>query len=112
MKKLIFSILFMFSTSLFAGSPGPSGWGKMTEVYVTADGSIVRIRFDQPINQYNCGAGVFYVRELDSPNSDRFLSTLLSAFAAGREVNFWIDSCTSSAWWGNTRPQPHDIYVR
>jgi hypothetical protein len=90
-----------------------SGWGKITEAYVNAEGSVLRLQFSESIvNPGNCEGADFYVRELDDDvASDRFLRVVLAAHLAGRKVKFWIDGCSESKWWGKTRPQIYDIYI-
>jgi hypothetical protein len=90
-----------------------SGWGRITEVYVDAQGSVLRLQFSGDIvNPAGCEGGDFYVRELDdSVASDRFLRIVMAAHLAGRKVKFWIDGCSESRWWGKTRPQIYDIYI-
>lgn len=90
-----------------------SNWGRMTEVYVDAKGSVLRVQFSRPVvNPSGCEGGDFYMLELDdSPGADRFLKALLAAHLAGRKVKFWIDGCTKQQWWGKTRPLIYDIYI-
>ena len=90
-----------------------SGWGKITEVYVDAEVSVLRLQFSRAIvNPANCEGGDFYVRELDdSTASDSFLRAVLAAHLANRRVKFWVSGCTKSRWWGKTRPQIYDIYI-
>jgi hypothetical protein len=102
-------------------NPGPalaegdagSGWGRITEVYVDAAGTLLRVQFSGKIvNPGGCEGADFYVRELDdSVASDRFLRVVLAAHLADRRVKFWIDGCSKAQWWGKTRPQIYDIYV-
>ena len=90
-----------------------SNWGTITEVYVDAKGSVLRLLFSRPVvNPSNCEGADFYVRELDdSAASDRFLKAVLAAHLANREVKFWVYGCSKSRWWGKTRPQIEDIYI-
>lgn len=110
MKKLLLSLIFI-STSIFAGEG--SGTGKITELYVDAKGTIVRIKFSQPTkNPHSCQKAEFYMIELDGgPGSSRYLSALLTAYTAQKNVSFWIHGCTRGSYWGGTRPQLHDIYM-
>ena len=96
-----------------AGDDAGTGWGRITEVYVDAEMSVIRLQFSEPIvNPAGCQGADFYVRELDgSPASGQFLSTVLDAHLADRKVKFWIEGCSASPWWGKTRPQIHDIYI-
>lgn len=97
-----------------AGEGAGSGWGRITELYMTADGLLLRIRFSRPVeNPDGCEGAEFYVRELDeSVGSDRFFRAVLAAHTAGRDVEFWVSGCSQSPWWGKTRPQVYDIYIR
>jgi hypothetical protein len=90
-----------------------SNWGRITEVYVDAKGTVLRLQFSREVvNPGKCEGGDFYVRELDdSPGSDRFLKTVIAAHLANRKVKFWIEGCTRAKWWGKTRPQITDIYI-
>ena len=113
--KTLALVLLMFLPSMVALAAGDEGsnWGRMTEVYLSGDGHVLRVRFSRPIvNPARCEGGDFYVRELDdSAASDRFLKTVLAAHLADRKVEFWIVGCTKSRWWGKTRPQIYDIYI-
>jgi hypothetical protein len=90
-----------------------SNWGKITEFYVDAKGSVMVLHFSRDIvNPANCEGADVYVRELDdSVASDRFLRVALAAHLANRKVKFWIEGCTKAKWWGKTRPQIYDIYI-
>jgi len=110
MKKLLFSLL-LISSSIFAAEG--SGVGKIKELYIDAQGTFVRLQFSQPIkNPENCQKAVFYMLELDdSPGSNRYLSSVLAAYMAQKNVSFWINGCTKKSYWGGTQPQLHDIYM-
>ncbi|MCW2404415.1 hypothetical protein M2336_001044 [Sphingobium sp. B1D7B] len=113
-KKFAFLVLslpiFLMPTDANAGAT--SGYGKITQINVDAGGSAMRVEFDQPIvNPDGCGGADFYIVELNSAGKDRFMSTVLSAFMAGKSVSFWISGCTTGAYWGATRPLMSDIYV-
>lgn len=85
---------------------------KITELYVPATGDVIRIRLDKPlVNPDQCGGGDFYIKELTTAAQDRFVSTVMSAFLAGKTVAFWISGCTAGPYWGATRPVMTDIYV-
>jgi hypothetical protein len=43
--------------------------------------------------------------------SDRFLATVLTAFATGTAVSMWVSSCTPTPEWNGTHPVPDDIYL-
>jgi hypothetical protein len=113
--KTLALIMFAMLPSMVAYASGDEGsnWGRMTEVYVSGDGHVMRVRFSRPIvNPAGCEGADFYVRELDdSVASDRFLRAVLAAHLAGRKVEFWITGCTKSRWWGKTRPQIYDVYI-
>jgi hypothetical protein len=101
------------SASTHAEGDAGSNWGKITEFYVDAQMSVMRLQFSREVvNPANCEGADFYVRELDdSEASDRFLRVVLAAHLANKKVEFWIDGCTRAKWWGKTRPQIHDIYI-
>lgn len=90
-----------------------SNWGKITEFYVDAKMTVMRLTFSRTvINPSNCEGGDFYMLELDdSPASERFIRVVLAAHLANREVKFWVDGCTKQKWWGKTRPIIYDIYI-
>lgn len=118
MKHFIAIAIFVIAPILpaaVANAEGGAGsdWGKISEVYVDAEGAVLRLQFSRAIvNPANCEGGDFYVRELDeSTASDRFLRVVLAAHLANRRVKFWVVGCTKSKWWGKTRPQIHDIYI-
>jgi len=98
---------------VFGDSGTGSGWGRIKEVYVDAEGSVLRLQFSGDIvNPGGCEGADFYVRELDdSIASDRFLRIVMAAHLARRKVKFWIDGCSQAQWWGKTRPQIYDIYI-
>lgn len=114
---MVSTVLFLAALSqnnvLLAEDDAGSGWGKITEAYVNAEMTVLRLQFSESIvNPGNCEGADFYVRELDDGiASDRFLRVVLAAHLAGRKVKFWIDGCSKSRWWGKTRPQIYDIYV-
>ena len=89
-----------------------SGEAKITELYMPASGDAIRIRLDRPlVNPDQCGGTEFYMKELTTGSQDRFVSTVMSAFLAGKTVAFWISGCTAGNYWGATRPVMTDIYV-
>ncbi len=110
MNKL--SLLFIFLSSFAFGGIG-SGNGKITQLYINATGTLVRVKFSQPIkNPGNCPRSEFYIRDLyDNSGSDRFLSALLAAYTAQKNVSFWVDGCTERNYWGGTWPRIHDIHM-
>jgi len=110
----IITIATLASTgSALAEGDAGSGWGSITELYVDAAGTVLRVRFSAEIvNPGDCEGADFYVRELDeSVASERFLRVVLAAHLADRRVKFWIDGCSRAQWWGKTRPQIYDIYI-
>lgn len=109
---LVIGALASAGPVLAEGDAG-SGWGNITELYLDAAGTVLRVRFSgEIVNPGGCEGGDFYVRELDdSTASDRFLRVVLAAHLADRRVKFWIDGCSKSRWWGKTRPQIYDIYL-
>lgn len=118
MKKILLMTLLvvyaMTSPVLAWAEDGEgSGWGKITEIYVDAQGLVLKLEFSGKIvNPSGCEGMGFYVRELDdSIASDRFLRVVMAAHMAGRKVKFWIEGCSRSKWWGKTRPQIFDIYI-
>lgn len=90
-----------------------SNWGKITEFYVDAKMSVMRLHFSRPVvNPGNCEAADFYMLELDgSAASENFVRVVLAAHLADRKVKFWIDGCTSQRWWGKTQPLIYDVYI-
>lgn len=110
--SLLILILSVMPSLVFAGEG--SEWGKIIEVYVSADGTVMRVRFSEPIvNPDACEGEDFYIRELDeSMGSDRFVKAVLAAHMADMKVDFWIEGCSKAKWWGKTRPVMFDIYIR
>ena len=99
---------------LSAGADGDgSNWGKITEFYVDAKMTVMRLHFSRPVvNPGKCEAADFYMLELDgSPASENFVKILLAAHLADRKVKFWIDGCTKAQWWGKTQPLIYDVYI-
>lgn len=111
---VIILVTFLQPITVLAGEGAGSLWGTITEVNINAEGTVLRVRFSNPIvNPSNCEGHDFYIRELDdSMASDRFVRMVMAALLANAEVEFWIDGCTKSRWWGKTQPQIYDIYVR
>lgn len=95
------------------GNGAGSNWGTISELYVDAAGTVVRLKFSRRIaNPAGCEGADFYVRELDdSVASQRFLDVLVAAHMHGRKVKFWIEGCSPSRWWDKTRPHIVDVYV-
>jgi hypothetical protein len=112
---VIFAVVMagLLQPAAYADGNAGSNWGTITELYVDAKVSVMRVNFSRAIvNPASCEGGDFYVRELDdSPASDRFLKVVLEAHLANKKVEFWIDGCTKARWWGKTRPQIYDIYI-
>jgi hypothetical protein len=100
--------------SLVSAAGSSSGWGTISEFYVSGNGAVIRIRFSEEIiNPGECGAGEFYMKELDdSAGSNRFYSAMLAAYSSKKQVQFWVLGCTDIAWWGNTRPVIHEVSIR
>ena len=112
LKRLIFILAMVMANAVFAGAP--SGNGKITELYINAKGTLVRIQFSEGIiNPSDCQEDSFYMIELDQSNGDsRFLASLVAAYAAQSTVSFWIHGCTANPYWGGTQPRLTDIYMR
>ena len=111
-KNLALIVLMTVSSYVFAGAG--SGNGKITQMHIDALGTRVRINFSEPIvNPEGCQKAEFYMLELnDSNSSSRYVAALLSAYTAEKTVYFWISGCTTGQYWGGTRPQLHDIYLK
>ena len=111
-KPTAFILLLVASSQLFAGAS--SGNGKITELYINAKGTLVRLQFSEGIiNPAGCQKSNYYIAELDQSNGDsRFLASLVAAYAAQSTIMFWINGCTTYAHWGGTQPKLNDIYMR
>ena len=111
-KNLALIVLMTVSGYVFAGAS--SGNGAISQLYVNARGTIVRVHFSAPIvNPDGCQKAEFYMLELDDSNSSsRYVAALLSAYTAEKTVQFWISGCTTGQYWGGTRPKLHDIYLK
>ena len=109
----IFFLIAVFFISDFSFASGDSGYGKITELYLNHVGGFVRIRFSQPIaNPDGCQGEEYYIAELDDTvGSNRFYSALLSAYASQKKVKFWLNGCTTNAYWQKTRIKIYDIYM-
>lgn len=110
----MFAVTVLGMPASYAQDEAGSDWGKITEFYVDAEGTVLRVRFSrQIVNPAGCEGADFYIRELDgSAASEQFLRIVLAAHLADRSVEFWISGCTQSQWWGKTRPHIYDIYIR
>jgi hypothetical protein len=117
MKKI--SVLTVVASLLIGGTAAAGAWSKKGTINVVrlpGSGDSIRIDFSEDIVQPDednpCGGAEYYIRELDeTAGSSRFVSAVLAAFLAGKQVSFWIKNCTTNAHWGSTRPQPADIYI-
>lgn len=114
MKIILVVFVFLIPSIVSAGES--SGVGKITMLYVKPDASWVRVNFSNAIkNPDSCnenGLG-FYVVELDdSKESDRFFSSLLAAYAAQKNISFWISGCSTAMPWGVERPKIFDMYMQ
>lgn len=113
--KKIAGIFFSFATMIVpsvAVAGQSSGPGKINALYMNTAGSVIRIEFNQTIvNPDQCGGENYYILEITNANQDRYISVLMSAFYAGKTVGFWVSGCTSTPYWGATRPVVADIYV-
>jgi len=111
-RPIAFILLLVASSQLFAGAS--SGNGKITELYINAKGTLVRLQFSEGIiNPAGCQKSNYYIAELDQSNGDsRFLASLVAAYAAQSTIMFWINGCTTHPHWGGTQPKLNDIYMR
>ena len=112
MQSVALAAAAMFAMAAGAEGDG-SNWGTITEFYVDAKMTAMRLTFSRDvINPSNCEGGDFYMLELDdSPASERFVRVALAAHLANRKVKFWVEGCTKKKWWGKTRPLIYDIYI-
>jgi hypothetical protein len=46
-----------------------------------------------------------------SASASNFTATLLSAYATGRTVSFFLAGCTVQQYWGSYWPLVYDIYA-
>jgi len=111
-KLLLLPVLLALSVNLFAGAG--SGDGTITDLYVNAKGTMIRVHFSKPIvNPDGCDKADYYMLELDpADNNNPFVSFLLSAHVSQTTVWFWISGCTSGAYWGGTHPQLHEVFLK
>ena len=63
------AVLLLFSAAEVNAAGVGSGWGKITQLHIRANGTVLMFRFSQPIvNPTVCEGGEFYIRELnDTP---------------------------------------------
>lgn len=114
MRVATLIVLFLFTTFAYAGEG--SGLGTITTLYVKPNANWVRVNFSNTIkNPDGCDENglQFYVFELDgSKASDRFYSALLAAYAAKKNISFWISGCSTAEPWGIERPKIYDMYMQ
>jgi len=112
MKPFFSIVLFLISTLAYSGAG--SGVGKIELLYVKPNANWMKIHFSREIvNPNGCEKTGFYIVELDdSKASDRFYSALLAAYAAQKDIHFWISGCSSVKPWGGNRPKVYDIYMQ
>jgi len=109
-KLLMITIILLGSQLTTAGEM--SGLGTITGINMPASGEMIRINFSLPFkNPSNCTGSDMYIKEITNDASNRFVSTVLAAYMAKKQVEFWIDGCTTKTWWGKTQPQIYDIYI-
>ena len=96
LKRLVFILAMVMANTVFAGAS--SGNGKITELYINAKGTLVRLQFSEGIiNPAGCQKSNYYIAELDQSNGDsRFLASLVAAYAAQSTIMFWINGCTTT----------------
>ncbi len=111
MRYLIITFLVLITFNANAGVN--TDWGTITELTTNSSGSYIRLRFSEPIQNDGCEGVEYYMKELDETSgSNRFMSTVLAAYTARKQVKFWISGCTSAQFWGKTRPQISTIWVK
>ena len=117
MRKLFFLVCLVFFTFVNSASAVQTAYGKIVGIETRPWGFHVQTDFAFPgAENINCSCNVgavymydFYIdNSTNSPGASMEISTLLTAFAAGKDVAFHIYGCAS----GNTRPVIGYILVK
>ncbi len=103
MFKKFIAVLILLSLSQLSFAKGNSTWGLIEELYFGSAGNYVRVTMDASDSQAFCGeSGNPYILYLDQSSevTKEFyktrLSVLLAAFAAGKNVQFWLQNTECS----------------
>lgn len=94
---------------------GGGGHFRINEVYVRADGSMAFISASSTTqNPDGCGGSGMYVIErvtLGDAAFDRMVSQFTAAQLANKRVTVWLQGCSRSTYWGQTRPVIWDFRI-
>ena len=87
--------------------------GHITQVWLGNTGNGLRVSLDAPVpNCAGCGdTSILMYYASSGPDASRFFAGVMTAFALGKQVSFWISSCTSPGEWGATHPIMDEIWV-
>jgi hypothetical protein len=115
-KVAVRALISLSAAAIFAGDAHAAGYasGHLTDVNIPVGGNYMRIFLDAtPTNPDGCSGSGFYMVELTpgSTSASAFTAALLSAYATGRTVQFFLSGCTVQQYWGSNWPLVYDIYV-
>jgi len=107
MKTLFCLLAFCFTSPLFAQTGGNTAFGTISSVNA---GDVVQVLGSfAGSNPDNCtGGSSFYILSQDNEDFRNIYAGLLTAFASGREVRFFLLGCDT----GRTRPDGSAIPAR
>jgi hypothetical protein len=115
-RPAVRALISLSAAAIFAGDAQAAGYatGHLTSVNIPVSGSYIRFWLDTaPVNPDGCSGNGFYMVELTpgSTSGSNFVAALLSAYATGRTVQFFLSGCTVQQYWGSNWPLVYDIYV-
>jgi len=109
MKRVTIGLLVMLmSSGVLAG-----GWATSDKsakiTYINVEGGWVRVFFqaNDKADPDSCGKTGVVTFTDDNSNRDKQYATLLTAFATGKPVQFWVNGCLDG--WGSKWPQLHAV---
>ncbi len=91
MGKLLFVAILLFSSSSYSAQHTNTGWFKISEIFVSSGTNMHFRVVGLPTGACPNGSNWAYIDEIDSGAKGK-ISTLLSAFATGINVQLWIET--------------------
>ena len=108
MKKIIVLFVFLFVGPVQVGSAW-SDWDVIDKLIVGSTGHLYVYTHQAGINPNACSIASRYILPNDHVVFERIYSAILSAFYAGKELQF---SILDNVCLGGSNPQIHNIQVR
>lgn len=106
--KLLMSIFISLLCSSTANAGGNTDWLTITSIYSYSDGVVLINVSPSHTDPDGCGnPGSVYV---DNNASEKLYTTALAAFAAGKQVSFYMSGCVTES--GSTGAQITRIAIK